>query len=87
MTIKELADTAAEYLKSFFPDADKIQLEEIEITDDDLYWNITLSYESNDNDNVVANKNWLMSQLRKFKIFRIDARSGKVRSMKIRDIK
>lgn len=87
MTIKELADTAAEYLKSFFPDAVKIQLEEIEITDDDLYWNITLSYESNDNDNVVANNNWLMSQLRKFKIFRIDARSGKVRSMKIRDIK
>lgn len=85
MTIKELADIAANYLKSFFPDADKIQLEEIEITDDSKYWNITLSYESTDApDN---SGGWLLSKSRKYKIFKIDAKAGDVRSMKIRDMK
>lgn len=85
MKIQELADTAATYLKGFFPDADKIQLEEIEVTDDNKYWNITLSYESSDIPE--THTGWLISKSRKFKIFKIDAKSGDVRSMKIRDMK
>lgn len=84
MTINELADIAAEYLKSFFPDADKIQLEEIEITDDDQFWNITLSYEGSD---LPSGNIWIGARSRKYKIFKIDAASGNVRSMKIRDMK
>jgi len=85
MNINQLADIAAKYLKDFFPDADKIQLEEIEVTDDNKYWNITLSYESSDVP--MASSGWLISKTRKFKIFKIDAKSGEVRSMKIRDMK
>ncbi|MCG2611999.1 hypothetical protein LZZ90_10820 [Flavobacterium sp. SM15] len=85
MTITELADTAAKYLKGFFPDADKIQLEEIEVTDDNLYWNITLSYESSDVPE--TNNIWLATRTRKFKIFKIDSKTGEVRSMKIRDMR
>lgn len=86
MTINELADTAAKYLKDFFSDADKIQLEEIEVTDDNLYWNITLSYESSDLPGTATNI-WLASRTRKFKIFKIDPKTGDVRSMKIRDMR
>lgn len=85
MTVQELAEIAIGYLRGFFPDADKVQLEEIEITDDNLYWKITLSYESSDMPEN-ANK-WLLTKSRKFKIFKIDAQSGEVRSMKIRDLK
>lgn len=86
MTIQELADNALSYLKGFFPDAEKVQLEEIEKTDDNLYWYITLSYESSD---IPENSNpWLITtKSRKFKIFKIDATTGEVRAMKIRDLK
>lgn len=83
MTINELADRSLQYLKEFFPDADKVQLEEIEKTDDNAYWYITLSYESSD---IPENSNaWLLKKSRKFKIFKIDSVTGEVRSMKIRD--
>lgn len=84
LTIKELADKAAEYLRAFFPDADAIQLEEIEVTDDNSYWFITLSYENTDG--VINSKIWINTRSRKYKIFKIDATSGEVRSMKIRDM-
>lgn len=83
--IKTLANTSVDYLRGFFPDADKIQLEEVEITDDNKYWSITLSYESNDNPE--QNSGWLLSKSRKFKIFKVDAQKGNVRSMKIRDMR
>ncbi|UBB90323.1 hypothetical protein J4771_02905 [Candidatus Kaistella beijingensis] len=85
MTINQLADSALEYLKGFFPDADKIQLEEIEKTDDNLYCFITLSYESSDIPE--PTNSWLIKKSRKFKIFKIDVETGEVRSMKIRDLK
>lgn len=85
MNANELALIAVNYLKGFFPDVDKVQLEEIEITDDNKYWNITLSYESQDTS--VENSLWLGNRSRKFKIFKIGATSGEVRSMKIRDMK
>jgi hypothetical protein len=85
LSINDLADIAAKYLKSFFPDADSIQLEEIEVTDDNKYWFVTLSYEGSD---IPTNQNlWLPNRSRKFKIFKIDAKLGEVRSMKIRDMK
>ena len=34
MDVKNATETAAKYLKDFFPKAERIQLEEIEITDD-----------------------------------------------------
>jgi len=85
LTINDLVETAAKYLKSFFPDSDSIQLEEIELTDDNKYWFVTLSYEGSD---IPTSTNlWLANRSRKYKIFKIDAKSGEVRSMKIRDMK
>ncbi len=45
INVKEATDKAREYLVSFFPDAEKVQLEEIELTEDKEHWFITLSYE------------------------------------------
>lgn len=83
MEIKEATEVAAKYLINFFPRADAIKLEEVEITDDDKYWNITLSYvDLEDNFGYV-----LGSRKQAYKIFKIDTEKGNVRSMKIRDIR
>ena len=42
--VTEASNKAKKYLASFFPDAEKVQLEEVELTDDKTHWLITLSY-------------------------------------------
>jgi len=82
--VKVAADKARSHLVSFFPDAERIQLEEAELTDDKAHWFITISYEG------VANSvasSLLVGKSVRYKIFKLDAKSGEVISMKIRDIK
>ena len=82
--VKEATQRARDYLLSFFPDAEKVQLEEVELTDDKAYWFITLSYEGVSHS--VASS-LLVGKSVRYKIFKLDAESGNVISMKIRDIK
>ena len=82
MEVKEATDAAAKYLRNFFPSANKIKLEEVEITDDDKYWNITLSYVD-----IEESLGYLPGSKKFYKIFKIDTKKGDVRSMKIRDIR
>jgi hypothetical protein len=82
--VKEAAEKAREHLLSFFPDAEKVQLEEVELTPDKGHWFITLSYESISHS--VASS-LLVGKSVRYKIFKLDAESGEVLSMKIRDIK
>ncbi|MEN8156703.1 MAG: hypothetical protein ABFS10_07120 [Bacteroidota bacterium] len=82
--VKEAADKAKAHLASFFPDAEKVQLEEVELTEDKAHWFITLSYEGVSNS--VASS-LLVGKSVRYKIFKLDAESGDVISMKIRDIK
>ncbi|RDC65081.1 hypothetical protein [Adhaeribacter pallidiroseus] len=86
ISVNEAANIAAEYMKGFFPNTDFIQLEEVEITDDKLYWFITLSYNE---ESAIRNVFQLNTPtvLRKYKQFKIDSESGEVLAMKIRDIK
>ena len=84
MDVKEATEKAIEYFKKFYPNVEKVQLEEVEITDDDKYWNIVLSYE---NVETTPLSYLQIGQQRTFKVFKIDAKTGKVRSMKIRNIK
>ena len=82
--VKEATRKAEEYLRTFFQDAERIQLEEIELTEKRDFWLITLSYEG------VANSvasSLLVGKSVRYKIFKLDAESGEVLSMKIRDIK
>ena len=82
--VKQATDRAKEHLASFFPDAEKVQLEEVELTGDKAYWFITLSYEGVSNS--IASS-LLVGKSVRYKIFKLDAKTGDIISMKIRDIK
>ena len=84
INVKEATDKAKEYLLSFFPDAENVQLEEVELTVDKAHWLVTISYEGTSNS--VASS-LLVGKTVLYKVFRIDAKIGEVISMKIRDIK
>ncbi|MFH0757958.1 MAG: PepSY domain-containing protein [Bacteroidota bacterium] len=84
INVKEAAAKAKEHLGVFFPDAEKVQLEEVELTDDKAYWYITLGYEGVSHS--VASS-LLVGKSVRYKLFKIDAETGEVISMKIRDIK
>ncbi len=84
INVKEATDKAKEYLVSFFPDAENVQLEEVEMTEDKTHWFVTISYEGISNS--VASS-LLVGKTVLYKIFKIDAQEGEVISMKIRDIK
>jgi hypothetical protein len=84
INVKEASGKATEYLRAFFPDVEKVQLEEVELTDDRAYWFITLSYEGVSNS--VASS-LLVGKSVRYKLFKLDAETGEVISMKIRDIK
>lgn len=77
---KIAADTAAaaarKYLGFHIPGARRIELEEIELTEDERFWLITLSYELSS----------LEFAPRQYKVFKIDAVSGEVRSMRIKRV-
>lgn len=82
--VKEATAKAREHLISFFPAAEKVQLEEVELTGDKSHWLITMSYESI-SDSVASSM--LVGKSIRYKIFKLDAKTGEVLSMKIRDIK
>ncbi|MCD4709913.1 MAG: hypothetical protein K8R52_03645 [Bacteroidales bacterium] len=84
INVKEATDKAKEYLVSFFPDVEQVQLEEVELTGDKTHWLITLSYEGVTGS--VASS-MLVGKSVLYKIFKLDAEHGEVISMKIRDIK
>jgi hypothetical protein len=84
INVKDATDKAKEHLLAFFPDADQVQLEEVELSEDKAHWLITLSYEGVSSS--VASS-MLVGKSLLYKIFKLDAKQGEVISMKIRDIK
>jgi hypothetical protein len=84
INVKEATDKAKEYLVNFYPEAENVLLEEVELTADKAYWMVTLSFEgitSSVASSLLVGKSVL------YKIFRIEAETGEVISMRIRDIK
>ncbi|MEW5874004.1 MAG: hypothetical protein AB1752_02335 [Candidatus Zixiibacteriota bacterium] len=78
MDAKRAAEIAMEYLRNLVGIVQAVRLEEVEyVVDDDgvEYWLVTLSYESTP------------SFARDYKVFRINDRTGKVLSMKIREMR
>ena len=84
INVKEAADKAKEHLIAFFPDAEQVQLEEVELSADKAHWLITLSYEA-DSGSVASSM--LVGKSVRYKVFKLDTKSGDVISMKIRNIK
>ena len=74
--VKEAVNNAVNFLKHL-PAATVVdeRLEEVELTEDESYWLITLSYRDSH-----------LTTERSYKKFKIDAQTGQVQSMKIRSV-
>ncbi len=80
---KEAAHAAIEYLESFYPGADKVMLEEVELSEEKKIWSIMISFENTHPED----KSESSINPRIYKIFRIDSNSGQVTAMRNRDFK
>ena len=83
LDVKEAAQKASEYFATLYTDEGihSVQLEEVEISDDGKYWLITLSYPMPGQLPTID-----PNHKRKYKVFKIDAETGQVVSMKIRNV-
>ncbi|HZG54294.1 MAG TPA: hypothetical protein VEZ40_19490 [Pyrinomonadaceae bacterium] len=83
--VKQATKIAAESFISLYDEqlsSSNIQLEEVELTEDNKYWLITLSTSR-------ANANALgfpLPSRKEYKIFKVNAETGDLKSMKIREV-
>ena len=80
--VKEAARKAVDHLTSLYPDTDlgSILFEEAELTDDDRFWIITLSYKSPVAASGVGQSVFVGD--RSYKVFKLMADTGEIRSIK-----
>lgn len=83
LDVKEAAQRASEYYAALYSQeaAANVRLEEVELSDDDQYWLITLSYPRPGLEALFGDNG-----KREYKQFKIEASTGKVLSMKIRKV-
>lgn len=83
LDVQQAAHAATNHLVSLYPQQvlNDVRLEEVELSDDENYWFITLSY-------LPATPISLLhlQPRREYKVFKIDSQTGRVRSMKIRNL-
>ncbi|ADD26982.1 MULTISPECIES: hypothetical protein [Meiothermus] len=86
LEVKEAVRIATEYIQTLFNEKQipELRLEEVELTPDNRFWEVTLSF-------VVREPTAYLSlgdaaRTREYKIFRINAETGQVQSMKIRKV-
>lgn len=91
LDVKEAVALARDAARDFFDETplNDLQLEEVEYDDPTETWLITLGFNVK-NMNPMSGLGAALSggqqYIRKYKIFSIDAQSGKVKSMKIREV-
>lgn len=96
--VKEAAKKAAEFFGNLYGDQQysDVLLEEVELTDDERHWLITLSYAYETPasllDKVIEQSTTSpvfsppKQKPRKYKLFKVDAANGNVEAMKIRSL-
>lgn len=90
--VKKAVKIANDAIKDLYSDKIQTDLEEVEISDDEKYWLITLGFDTPKEKTVMLSR--LIEEtakgkrryVRKYKIFKIDSDNGKVLSMKIRRV-
>ena len=82
---RSAALAAADYFKELYPIVKAFSLEEVELSEDGSHWLITLSFELMANDRLNA-LDVFRAPKTKFKVFKVDAKTGKVLAMKIRNL-
>lgn len=91
LNVKEAAQIAVEAAQQIFEGQQLLDLalEEVELTDDERYWMITLGFSVETKAPVGTNifgTPVSSDYSRKYKLFKIDAQNGAVQSMKIREL-
>lgn len=86
--LPEAVETAREYMiRAYGRNLEGLQLEETEISDDDRYWLITLGFlRDAPNTSGVFVTAYPPNKERVYKVVTLDARTGDVKSMKIREL-
>lgn len=86
--VKEATQRALGYFGELFPNGyQNLRLEEIEISDDDRYWYVTLGFDVPPGPSVAGLAQALTGKAeRAYKVFKIDAANGKFVSVKIREV-
>jgi len=88
LDVKQAAQKASEYFSALYAEhsLSGVQLEEVELTDDGEYWLITLSYPTSRLTASGLNELFGGTGPKEYKVFKIDAKTGEVKSMKIRKV-
>jgi hypothetical protein len=78
--VKQAVDAASQYLATLYANdpPSNVRLEEVELSEDEKYWLVTLSF----SDTLQV----FIPPRRSYKLFKINAESGQVQSMKIREV-
>lgn len=87
INVNEASIRAIDHLKKLYPDHDlgEILFEEAEITDDDRFWIVVLSYKSPISASGVGKSMFVGD--RGYKVFKLLAETGEIRSVKNLSIK
>ena len=80
--VKQAAQSASGFFWELYRDegTTDVRLEEVELVEDGKFWLITLSFQP------LPTINLLQKQSRQYKTFKVDAQTGQVLSMKIREL-
>jgi hypothetical protein len=87
--VQQAVKSAERYARSLYPEAElrHLRLEEVRRSDDGRQWDITLGWvEPHAGGNWIAFTATVQRVPRIYKLFEVDAETGEVRAMKIRDV-
>jgi hypothetical protein len=83
---RQAASAAAAYFRELYSNVASFSLEEVEFSEHENCWMITLSFEIPPSQGLSAALIPFQPPKTKFKVFKVDARTGKVIAMKIRKL-
>jgi len=88
LNVKDAARTAVEYFSQVFQNGyQNLRLEEVELSEDERYWYITLGFDSpSQHQEGALSTAFTARPMREYKTIKIDAATGTVLSIKIREV-
>ena len=86
LSVKDAAQNALSFYKDIYPNLSGELVEEVELDENKKHWLITLSFPVEVIQGSTMADIFSAKTGRKYKIFKIDAQSGEVESMRIRQL-
>lgn len=86
LEVKEAVKVATEYIQTLFAEKQipELRLEEVELSQDSQFWEVTLSFVTREPTAYLSLGD--AARTREYKVFRVNAETGQVQSMKIRKV-